>query len=325
MKKTARKTARLLVAAFMIFVFTGKGYAQSAQSEDLTIYAFKGPSAVNMIKMFESPPVSPGFNVKLEALAAVDLLLPKFVSGEAKVGILPANVAAKIASSGKKIQVAAVTGTGMLTLLSSDPSVKRIEDLKGKTVEVAGQGATPDYVFRKILFSKGIDPEKDINLTYSLGYPEMAQSLIAGRIPLALLPEPFTTMAKAGKPDLAEVSNIQDEWVKIGGAGHYPMTVLVLDAEFAAGHRPLITAILKDLSASISWVNNHPQEAGILVEKYDLGLKAPVVTASIPKSNYIYIPAQRARPSLEALYRAFLQFSPQSIGGALPGNDFYYR
>ncbi|MCL2319323.1 MAG: ABC transporter substrate-binding protein, partial [Treponema sp.] len=252
-------------------------------------------------------------------------LAARFISGEAKAGILPPNMAAKIASSGKDIRAAAVIGTGMLSLLGSDSAVQSIDDLKGKTVEVAGQGASPDYVFRKILGAHGLDPDRDLKLGYSLAYPEIAQSLIAGRVSLALLPEPFATMARLGKPDLKSVADIQAEWVKAGGAGNYPMTLFVVDGAFADANPGAVAAILGAVKNSIEWVQAHPAEAGALVEKHELGLKAAVVIAAIPKSNYVFIPAAQARPSLEALFRVFLENSPVSIGGALPGDKFYFK
>jgi NitT/TauT family transport system substrate-binding protein len=324
MKQTIKTPAFFVFFALFALALTAS-LAARGKTENLTIYAIKGPSGVSMIRLFEDPPKAAGFDIRMEALAQADLIAAKFIAGEAKAGILPANVAAKIASSGKGIQIAAVTGTGMLSLLSADPAVKRIEDLRGKTVEVAGQGATPDYVFRKILLSKGIEPGADISLSYSLAYPEIAQSLIAGRISLALLPEPFATMARAGKPELAVVSNIQEEWVRAGGPGNYPMTVLVVDSALAADRPGLIRAILAALKDSTEWVINNPAEAGALVEKHELGLKAPVAAAAIPRSNYVFIPAAEARPALEALYRAFLEFAPASIGGVLPPDSFYLK
>ncbi|MDR1030123.1 MAG: ABC transporter substrate-binding protein [Treponema sp.] len=295
--------------------------AQSA----VTIYSIKGPSGVGMIRLFEQPPQAPGITMKVEALAQADLMAARFIAGDAKVGILPANVAAKIAASGKPLQVAAVLGTGMLSLLTADPGVQRIEDLKGKSVEVAGQGATPDYVFRRILRAKGLNPDKDLTLGYALAYPEIAQSLIAGRISTALLPEPFATMARAGKASLRTVGDIQAEWVNAGGTGNYPMTVLVVDGTFAASRPAVVQVILDAVKTSIAWVLTHPAEAGDLVEKHQLGLRASVVKEAIPRSNYVFIPAQEARPALESLFTAFLEFSPVSIGGALPGDSFYLK
>jgi NitT/TauT family transport system substrate-binding protein len=284
-----------------------------------------------MIRLFENPPRLSRGTVQMEALAQADLMAAKFITGEAKVGILPPNVAAKIASTGKPIQVAAVVGTGMLSLLSGDGEVRRIEDLRGKTVEVAGQGATPDYVFRRILLSKGLNPDRDLHLGYALAYPEIAQSLIAGRISTALLPEPFATMARAGRPSLRQIGDIQAEWAaanvnaagETAGRGNYPMTVLVVDADFARAEPGIVRSILYAYRSSIEWVRTHPEEAGALVEKHDLGLRAAVVRDAIPHSNYVFIPAAEARESLETLFRAFLEFAPPSIGGALPPDSFY--
>jgi NitT/TauT family transport system substrate-binding protein len=306
------------------FVVGGAVFSQSSASV-LTIYAIKGPSGVGMIRLFEEPPQVTGSQVRVEALAQADLMAAKFIAGEAKIGILPPNMAAKIASSGINLQIAAIVGTGMLSLLSSDPAVTRIEDLKGRTVEVAGQGATPDYVFRRILSARGLRAGADVNLTYSLAYPEIAQSLIAGRIPLAILPEPFATMALAGRPDLRTVGNIQDEWIRAGGTANYPMSALVVDGEFARARPDAIRAILAAYRDSTDWVADHPAEAGALVEKHDLGLRAAVVAAAIPKSNYVFIPAREARPAIEALFRTFLEYTPESIGGALPGDGFYWQ
>jgi NitT/TauT family transport system substrate-binding protein len=317
---------RLTFISILMLMLGGYTAAQTSPAADLTIYGIKGPSAVGMIRLFENPPRLPGGAVKMEALAQADLMAAKFIAGEARVGILPPTVAAKIASTGKPVQVAAVVGTGMLSLLSADGEVRRIEDLRGKTVEVAGQGATPDYVFRRILLSKGLDPDKDLRLGYALAYPEIAQSLIAGRISTALLPEPFATMAMTGKPDLRRIGDIQAEWAAANGkAGgeNYPMTVLVVDAGFARAEPGIIRAILYAYRSSIEWVQTHPAEAGALVEKHELGLRAAVVRAAIPRSNYVFIPAAQARESLETLFRAFLEFAPASIGGVLPGDAFY--
>jgi NitT/TauT family transport system substrate-binding protein len=213
----------------------------------------------------------------------------------------------------------------MLSLLCSDPTVQRLEDLRGKTVEVAGQGATPDYVFRKILNIRGLVPDRDVKLGYSLAPPEIAQSLISGRISIALLPEPFASMALVGRPDLKSIADIQEEWAREGGSGNYPMTLLVVDGAFASANPDAVSEILTAVKNSIEWVCAHPAEAGNLVEKNELGLKANIAAAAIPKSNYVFIPAAEGRPALETLFKAFLENAPASIGGALPGDRFYWK
>ena len=318
---------RTIICWALLAAIAGLGFAsgkKTAEPEPLTIYGLKGPSGVGMIRLFETPPEVRGMRVSVEALASGDLMAARFIAGEAKVGILPSNVAAKIAASGKPVQLAAVTGLGMLSLLSSDPSVRTIADLRGRKIAVAGQGAVPDYVFRKILTTYQINPGTDVTLDYSLAYPEIAQSLIAGRIDLAIIPEPFATMARQGSGSLAQVSDIQAEWEKAGGQGNYPITVLVVDTQFAKENGDGMRTILAAVKDSIEWVKANPVEAGALVEKHELGLRAPVVAASVPRSNFAFIDAKAARPTLTALYETLLEFAPDSIGGRLPDDSFYY-
>lgn len=297
--------------------------APAAAQEKVVVYGLKGPSGVGMVRLFEAPPAAAGYEFSAEALPGADVMVAKLVSGEAKIGVLPPNVAAKLAAAGRPLSVAAVVGNGMLSLLSADPAVASLRDLKGRSVEVAGQGATPDYVFRRALAANGLEPEKDVKLGYSLAYPEIAQALVAGKVSFALLPEPFATMARAGRPSLREVADVQAEWSKATGSASYPMTVLVVDRNFAAENAAAVRAVLEAYRASIEAVKADPAAAGALAEKHGLGLKSAVVAASVPRSAFVFIPARTARADLEALYAAFLAFAPASIGGKLPADDFY--
>jgi len=336
MKIISRNIVFLFLLIFTFFTFSDPLHAVGNSENSiktLTIYSLRGPSGVGMIRLFETPPRIPGFDVKVEAVAQADLMAARFISGEAKVGVLPPNIAAKIASSGKDIRAAAIIGTGMLSLLSADPDVRSLNELKGKTVEVAGQGGTPDYVFRKILSTQGLVPDRDLRLNYSLAYPEIAQSLVAGRVSIALLPEPFVTMALSGRPDLKSVIDIQEAWIKAAGAGNnpvaaqmnYPMTIIAVDGAVADANAAAVEEILGAVKSSIEWVKANPADAGALAEKYNLGISAAVAAAAIPKSNYVFIPAAEGRPSMEALFRVFLESAPASIGGSLPGDRFYLK
>ena len=320
-----KKTTVLCLSLVFLSAFIYARGASESGVKPLTIYGIKGSSGVGIISLFEQPPQIPGFNVKVEALAQQDLMAARFISGEAKVGILPPNMAAKIASSGKDLRAAAIIGAGMLSLLSSDVSVRSLADLRGKTVEVAGQGATPEFVFRKILELNGLTPDRDVRLGYSMAPPEIAQSLIAGKVSIALLPEPFATMALTGKPNLVSIVDVQQEWSRAGGRENFPMTLLVVDGAFASENPGAVKEILNAVKTSIEWVKAHPAEAGRLVEKHELGLSAAVVATAVPKSNYVFIPASEGRTALEALFGLFLEYAPASIGGALPGERFYFK
>ncbi len=191
----------------------------------------------------------------------------------------------------------------MVSFLSSDPSIRSLSDLKGKQVNVAGQGATPDFLFRSLLRGVGIDPEKDLRLDYALPYPETAAALAAGTIANAILPEPFATMARSANPLLRSPLDLGGLWKSQTGQASYPMTAFVVSSRLAAERPEAVKALLEAYSASIDWVKAEPVDAGALVEKEDLGLKAGIAAKAIPYSAYVFTTAHASRPAVEALLR----------------------
>jgi NitT/TauT family transport system substrate-binding protein len=295
-----------------------------AAPRPIVIGALKGPSGIGMIKLFEAAPEpADGSVVKPVRVASVDLMTAKLISGEYDAGVLPINVAAKLYSSGIQIELAAVVGEGMLSFLSADASIRSLGDLRGKKISVAGQGATPDYLFRRLLKGAGLDPVKDLQLDYSLPYPEAAVALASGKISYAILPEPFATMARIHNPLVQNRLDLGGLWMEQTGQSVYPMTCFVVSSALAATRPKAVRTILDAYAASISWVVAHPSEAGALVEKNDLGLKADIATASIPLSAHVFKDARTAKPEIEALLGVFLEFSPVSVGGRLPDDAYY--
>ena len=101
------------------------------------------------------------------------------------------------------------------------------------------------------------------------------------------------------------------------------MSVFVMRENLLRERPAAARAIFEAYGASIEWVKAHPAEAGALVEKHDLGLKAAVAGAAIPRSAYVFTPARTAKADVEALLSEFLAIAPKSIGGKLPSPDFY--
>ncbi len=329
---------RLALAALAI---AGLLFSCAQESkEPLVVYGLKGPSSVGMAKMFldNDPSLSPSTpegaaadasapraSIRPEILPGVDIMTAKFAAGEAVAGILPPNVAAKLAAKGVDIQVAAVVGQGMLAILGSDGSIARPRDLAGKTVHVAAAGSTPDYVFRRILAANELEPGVNISLEFSLPTPEITQGLIAGRLDIAVLPEPFASMALRGNKDLHELFDVQSAWKDATGVPDYPMTVLVISREWARQSRTGVEDLMNAYRESVDWVLANPDEASLVAEAAGIGVKAAALRQAIPRSAYRFVNAAAARGELEALYELFLAFEPASIGGALPADSFYWK
>ncbi len=300
--------------------------------ETIRVSGLNGPSSIGLSYLFENPPVVDGIQSTFEVSASPDVLLPKLLKGEVDIGILPVNVAAKVYNANNgEIMLAGVTGNGMMSIVSKDSSITSLEDLKGKTLTVAGQGSTPEYLIRYLIKESGIEVgkgENAIELDFSIPTAEIAPALISGKIEHALLVEPFASVAIMQDKSklLTRVIDIQKVYMETSGnAENYPVTALVVRSDFARENKKLLAEFLDNVEISINWVNENPKDAGTLVEKHALGLKAPIVTASIPTSSLEWITAKDAQNSVEDLLELFLELAPASVGGKLPDEGFYFN
>ena len=269
--------------------------------------------------------------VTYEKFADPQALLPKMIKKEVDIGFMPVNVAAKVYNSGNKaLLLCAVTGLGNLSLITTDDSIRQFSDLKGKTVYVAGQGATPEYMLRYILdenkISYSSDGKKaDVLIDFSIPTAQIAAQMISGKIQYAVVPEPFATVAQIKSENVKRALDLQKEYLALSGSKEiYPLSVMVVRADFAKENKELFEAFLSEYEKSAAWTVANPSEAGALTEKAGLGLAAPIVTKAIPVSNYVYIPADKAKKQIDAMLSIFLKCDKTSIGGKLPDKNFYY-
>ena len=270
-------------------------------------------------------------NEDVQLFADPQALLPKMLKGEIDVGFLPANVAAKVYnSSNGKILCCGITGNGNLSLITTDTSVKQLADLKGKTVAVAGQGATPEYIFRYLLQKNGIkaDVKNGVTLDFSIPTPQLAAQLISGKIKYAVVPEPFATVAQMKSDKVLAAVDLQSEYEYFEGKGKiFPLTVLVVTKDFAEKNPEALKAFIAEYEKSFKKTLQNPKEAGELCEKFGLGLAAPIIAKSVPKANYVFMTSDnpKVKEKVEELLNIFLTFDSASIGGKLPDDGFYCK
>ncbi len=311
-----------MLAAALTFASAAGAFAQPV-TEKILISILKGPSGIGSAWMMAQPPQSPGVDLQFVTAASADLVAAKLISGEIQGGVLPVNLAAKLFNAGVPVKVLAVVGNGMVKFLSIDPSIKNLSDLKGKEVYIAGQKATPDYLFRFLAEKESMEAGRDFTALFNLASPEMAAQLAAGRISCAVLPEPFATQAIMLNKSISSPINLDALWKERTGLESYPMSLFVVSRRLTEAHPEVVQRIAEAYEASIKKTLEDPAATGKLVEELGLGMKAAIAQAAIPKSAYVYSSALEARASIEALLSLFLASDPQSVGGKLPGANFY--
>src|SRR3954467_1571272 len=103
-------------------------------------------------------------------------------------------------------------------VMVSQPSVRSIQDLKGKVIGTSSFGAASDYAIRVALLKGGVDPKKDVTIIQVGGSGGRLAALQAGTIQATVLVAPYNIQAeKMGYRSLLWLGKIMD--MPQGGLG----------------------------------------------------------------------------------------------------------
>jgi len=291
----------------------------------IKIGALKGPTGFSMLQMIRTTPaLGESADAVYEIVNSPDLMVAKLLSGEISIASLPTNLAAKLYNKNVPIRLAAVTGDAAFYILSLRNDVSSVADLKGKLLYNIGKGANTELVLNNILESRGIDPAADMTIDYRYSHLEEASMLIAGKIDLALLPEPFVSMVRAKNPAAVVAIDIQKEWKGIyGPAASLPVSVVVVREELLAKRPDVVKTFLLRYREAIDWINANPEEGGKLAEAF-MEFPAPIAAKSIGNLNLRFSLGADAREEIERYLSLLLAADADSVGGKLPDEAFYY-
>ena len=127
------------------------------------------------------------------------------------------------------------------------------------------------------------------------------------------------------KPDdLEVVMDLTEEWDKVFTPGSLVQGCAVVRTEFAAEHPDLVEEFLADYADSVALVNDDPAQAAKDIETAGIFPKAAIAEMAIPKCNICFITGDQMKTQLNAFYEIMFEAAPQSIGGTVPGDDFYF-
>lgn len=247
-------------------------------------------------------------------------------SGTMQAVVMPVTAAANLHTRGLGVKLANVMTDGLLYVISTDAAVTRIADLKSRRITVPFPNDTPELVFDAVLAHQGLGPA-DVEVDRAGTPIEAIQMLLAGRIDIALVPEPAATAAMvkaaASGKTVYRAIDMQREWGKVTGLGpSMPQAGLAFSQSFLAEHADRAAPLLAALEKATAAVIANPAEAASHAASA-LELPWPVIEKAIPHSNLVATPAKAARPAIDALLSAIAKVNPQMIGGHMPDETLY--
>lgn len=308
----------------------GESAGEENEAVDIKIMALKGPTAMGMVSFMDQAEAGEIDDNRYEftIAAAIDEVTPKLVQGEVDIAAVPANMASVLYNNTNGgVQVLAVNTLGVLYIVESGDTITLVEDLRGKTIYASGKGATPEYALNYILSGNGIDPNSDVTIEWKSEHAECLAALMAEENAVAMLPQPFVTTAQTKSEYVRVALDLTKEWDKLQEGNEAPSALLtgvvVVRSEFAEENPAAVSAFLDHYKESVDYVNSNVEEAADLIEKYDI-VPAAVAKKALPACNITFIEGKEMKEKLSGYLAVLMEQNEKSVGGALPGDDFYY-
>lgn len=103
------------------------------------------------------------------------------------------------------------------------------------------------------------------------------------------------------------------------------MGALVVRKDFAESNPAAVRNFLKEYQASTQYVTDEANldDAAALIEQYGI-ISAAVAKQALPYCNIVCITGEEMRTAAEGFLSILAKANPQSVGGTLPAEDFYY-
>ncbi len=302
----------------------------TAEPTTIRIASLKGPTTMGLVGLMqEATAGTAAEDYQVTVYGTPDEVVPLVVQGKADVALVPANLAAVLyaktkTADGAQVQVAAINTLGMLEVVEAGDTIHSVADLKGRTIYSTGKGASPEYVLDYLLTKSGLDPATDVTIEYKSEATEVTALLASEPGAIGVLPQPYVTIVKSKNPAVRTALSLSDEWAKVAPDSMMVTGVLVVRTQFVTEHPEAFTQLLADYQASTDFTNSHPEQAAPLIVAAGIVPAAPIAVTAIPASHITYIAGAEMKKGLGGYLTVLFDAAPASVGGSLPGDDFYY-
>lgn len=323
MKKKLITLAMTLAITLSLFVGCG-----SSEENDVTIRlgGLKGPTSMGLAKLLtDAGEEKSESRIEYTLAVTADELTPALIQGNLDMAAVPSNLASVLYNKTEgQISVLAVNTLGVLYIVDKEGSVHSFADLKGKTIYATGQGATPEYTLKYLLRQNGLDPEKDVTLEFKSEPTEIVSIMKStdGEV-VAMLPQPFVTVASSNVEGLNIALDLNAEWNALNNGSSLVTGVLVARNDFLEKNSEAVATFLSEYQASTAYANSNVGEVSKMIEALDI-VKAAIAQKALPQCNITYLDGADMKEAVSGYLQILYDQNPQSVGGALPADDFYY-
>lgn len=277
----------LLLSSLMLL--TAAIPVMGADSPAQTVWKMLVPqstSSLPLMLMAQDDPL-PGIDLQIEVFINHPTALAALLKGDAQLLYTGTSQGWSNYLDGSPIMIVNTGVWGVSYLMGKDASLKSFADLKGKRLALPFPGAPLDFQTRYILKQKGLDPDKDVQLSYS-PFPQTVPKLLAGELDVAPLPEPLASTVE--KKGILRLIDYKVAWADVTGGNQFsPQVSLFAAQNFCQSN----AALLREFMTQWQHANERVQaQAGDIAKQFAeaLGSPAAIVEPSI-KNTLFQVPA----------------------------------
>ncbi len=324
----------LLLAALLLLAACGGGTepptgtntsTTQAPAVTVNIATLRGPTGIGMAKLAQNTA-----HYKVSYLGAATEIGPMLINKSVDIAACPLNVAANLYNkTNGAVQMLAINTLGVLYIVENAESIQTFADLKGKTIYAANKGATPEFILNYLLKQNGLEPGKDVTISYKSEFSEVVALAASGKANICMLPEPNVTALTGQKPEFRTALDLTQEWENAakekGQDSKLAQGCIVVRKAFAQEHPSAVADFLAAYRQSVAFVGDELDAAAELAAQLQILPSVALAKKAIPNCNIVCITDDAmqslAKDNLQILFDA----NPQAVGNAMPKDDFYFH
>ena len=336
--KKVRAIVSLLLALTLALSLTACGGQANSEPEqpetqeeltaaEINLYVLSGPTGIGAMNLWAASDAGETKNTyHITMPGANDEVVAALSKGDADIAAVATNLAATLYNkTDGGVTVLAVNTLGVLSLLSNGQEAATVSELKGKTIYAPGQGANPEYILRYVLTGNGLDPDKDVTLRFVGEGSELLTVWQSDPEAVILAPQPVATSILMQNENAKALFDMTEEWDKIaGGDSTLMMGCVIVRNEFLQANPGAVELFLQEYAASIEKAQSDVEGTAALCEQYGLIPKAALAQKAIPSCGLTFVTGAEMKTGLSGYLQVMFDANPKSVGGALPGDNFYY-
>ncbi len=300
-----------------------------SEATDVNVGLIMGPPSMGLGYFINEEEAGNTYNHYNFEVAGVDYaaVAASLNQGDYDIATVPSNIAAILYNNEdmkEQVKVISIGNLGLLYILTTDPSISTLDDLKGRTVYSIGEGGPPEFTFDYLMEAAGLSD--DVNFSFRPTPFEVLNLLQEEENAVALLPQPFVEVAKLLVPNLRVAIDVTEAWdgLNIDSGAESVTTVTVVRTAFLEEHEQAVIEFLDMSKKSTDYCLEHLDEAAAWTEEYETFLNPEIAKEAIPECSICTITGTEMKKIFSAFLEIIYDLNPEAVGGKMPDDDFYY-